>query len=973
MTINCHPRLNFLLLLLASLLATASARATVTTVAYWHLGENDPNAADGVTATNSVEVVGGDTLTFSGAATYTANVAVSATAATGSSLAVQLTNAAYGTAAVIPNLTNNFGLECWVNPGDTTGGKVVVYNGNTSSSGWGIYQFGNTFSGLLGGVEYFGGGTTTAGVWTHVAIVCTDGVFTFYVNGVPAVALGYSAPNNPAGNFLLGANNVHGENFNGALDEVRVFTFAPGAFSTNDLLLNQSPVVTSTNDSGPGSLRQAINYASSGSTITFATNLSGQTITLTSGALNLNQSLTIDASALAGGISINGNTNDYVFGIASGATVFLNSLIITNGFAGEAYAGGGILNVGTLTMNQCTLAGNAGRTSGAIGNYAGKLTLNQCVVAGNSGVNGGGIGNFGNASLCTLNECTLAGNAATNGGAIFNDASGVLAVNQSTLADNNASVKGGGIYNTNKSVDAVSLSGSIIAANTAPSGADIYNAGTAAIYPFSSKGSPGSVNVIGTSLVQTTAGGALGGTANGPTYSPQFIRAAPLLAPLGNYGGPTQTMPPLLGSPAINAINPSDGKSNGGGNSFLTDQRGFPRNVGRGFDLGAVQLQTLSLVVTSSADSGAGSLRQILNQVDVSSTITFDPGLSGQTIQLTSGELLLTDSLVIDASALPDGLQINGNLSDRIFEVDSFAPVTLTALTLTSGSANDGYGGGGILNESMLTLNRCTLSGNGASGNVGGGLDNEGTNTLNECTLAGNSAGIGGGLFNYGTLTLNACTVSGNGATSGYGGGGVYNNGSLTLIGSIVGANRATIGGDIFTEGTLTYAGANLAKFVINLGSAGSVTGPAPINAAPLLAPLGNYGGPTPTLPPLPGSPAIDAAGSSLFSTDQRGLPRVLGLGPDLGAVEGVYNSAGPGRLVGLTETSGSPGGFGFYFTNSSDMSFTVLTSTNLGLPLNQWQAIGTVTEAVPGSGVYPFTDPQATNGPQGFYRVSWP
>ena len=65
-------------------------------------------------------------------------------------------------------------------------------------------------------------------------------------------------------------------------------------------------------------------------------------------------------------------------------------------------------------------------------------------------------------------------------------------------------------------------------------------------------------------------------------------------------------------------------------------------------------------------------------------------------------------------------------------------------------------------------------------------------------------------------------------------------------------------------------------------------------NGNPLLAPLGNYGGPTPTMPPLPGSPAIDGCtNGTSFATDQRGFPRIVGPYADIGAVEGVFNPAG--------------------------------------------------------------------------------
>jgi hypothetical protein len=144
----------------------------------------------------------------------------------------------------------------------------------------------------------------------------------------------------------------------------------------------------------------------------------------------------------------------------------------------------------------------------------------------------------------------------------------------------------------------------------------------------------------------------------------------------------------------------------------------------------------------------------------------------------------------------------------------------------------------------------------------------------------------------------------------------------------------------------------------------------------PLLAPLGNYGGPTPTMPPLPGSPAIDAgidAAASMFTTDQRGTgyPRLVGAHVDIGAVEGVYNAAGPGKLTGPTCLGN--GSFKFGFTNYTDISFTVLASTNLALPLNLWSNLGAAVEAPVGSGQFQFTDPQATNNAQRFYRVSSP
>src|SRR5476651_1875494 len=114
------------------------------------------------------------------------------------------------------------------------------------------------------------------------------------------------------------------------------------------LLLLAAPasaqVVTNTADSGPGTLRSAITNAASGAVITFAPGLSGATITL-SNTLTINTNLTIDASALPGGLQINGNHAVQIFNVASNITVFLNSLTITNGNCTNN--GGGIYNNGT--------------------------------------------------------------------------------------------------------------------------------------------------------------------------------------------------------------------------------------------------------------------------------------------------------------------------------------------------------------------------------------------------------------------------------------------------------------------------------------------------------------------------------------------------------------------------------------------------------------------------------------------------
>jgi hypothetical protein len=107
------------------------------------------------------------------------------------------------------------------------------------------------------------------------------------------------------------------------------------------------------------------------------------------------------------------------------------------------------------------------------------------------------------------------------------------------------------------------------------------------------------------------------------------------------------------------------------------------------------------------------------------------------------------------------------------------------------------------------------------------------------------------------------------------------------------------------------------------------------------------------------------------LSTDQRGFPRSIGLVPDIGAVEGIYNSAGIGTLTGTTQLSN--GSVQFTFTNFTDTSYTVRASTNLSMPINSWSNLGFAEEMPAGSGQFQFIDQQASNYLQRFYRVQCP
>ena len=251
-------------------------------------------------------------------------------------------------------------------------------------------------------------------------------------------------------------------------------------------------------------------------------------------------------------------------------------------------------------------------------------------------------------------------------------------------------------------------------------------------------------------------------------------------------------------------------------------------------------------------------------------------------------------------------------------------------MTLIGGTVSDNFagnnGGGLEIASGTMTLTDVTVSNNSAS--HGDGLWSDGTATLTNCTVSGNSASCdGGGVWNAyygtpnsGTTTLTNCTVSGNtpaataAACTNINGTDhadqLHRQRQLLrrlrrrpvqlqrhghLGNTIVAGNTAsTSGPDAF--GTFTSQGNNLiGETDGSTGWVGSdLTGTiaSPLNA--VLAPLGNYGGPTQTMALLPGSPAIDAGNNALIpagvTTDQRGYFRIYNGTVDIGAFESNFN-----------------------------------------------------------------------------------
>ncbi|HMF20135.1 MAG TPA: hypothetical protein VKE98_23205 [Gemmataceae bacterium] len=205
--------------------------------------------------------------------------------------------------------------------------------------------------------------------------------------------------------------------------------FRPTLEALEDRCVPSTLTVTNNLDSGKGSLRYEIARAEKSAagkdTIVFAPSLDGQTITLTSGELYITTALTIQGPG-ASKLTISGDNSSRVFDVALNVNVALSGLTISNGFA--VHDGGGIYNLGYLSVSRCVISANQADYGGGIYNNN-TLSVSGCVVSNNlANFAGGGIYNGVNAPELIVSNSLFTNNHADNiygpytdeGGNIFN-------------------------------------------------------------------------------------------------------------------------------------------------------------------------------------------------------------------------------------------------------------------------------------------------------------------------------------------------------------------------------------------------------------------------------------------------------------------------------------------------------------------------------------------------------------------------
>ena len=423
------------------------------------------------------------------------------------------------------------------------------------------------------------------------------------------------------------------------------------------LSIAETRTVTKMEDDGSeGTLRKEIADAVTDDVIEFADNLDGEIITLSGTEIQITKNLTIDASMLDDGVTISGNQTSRVFSTKFGRVVTMKSLTITGGnsvgdfsqggglfFDGGTFdmehctvtgntslgGGGGIYSTGTLTMRYCTISHNQANDStdnnggggGGIGAVGGAITLEHCTIANNqagdtisamsthNGGDGGGI--RGSSTIFILRQCTVVNNRAghsTNGngghgGGLYTQ-NDTLTLEQCTFANNEAGNggvnggDGGGVYSQGggNSKD-IFFTDCLIAGNMAGTGT---SDGDGPDFNRDNLLMRSGINLIGDNTLAN-------GNASTVLSFGDFVGDAatpldPLLGPLSDNGGPTETMLPLRGSPALN---PTGGATVPG--TFLTDQRGpgFDRIIADSMDIGAVEAPDYAAIDAANAAAAA--------------------------------------------------------------------------------------------------------------------------------------------------------------------------------------------------------------------------------------------------------------------------------------------------------------------------------------------------------------------------------
>jgi uncharacterized repeat protein (TIGR01451 family) len=663
---------------------------------------------------------------------------------------------------------------------------------------------------------------------------------------------------------------------------------APAAFTVNTSLdTNATDLTMGTDNTGHVSLRSAIQAANHlGQTNTIS--LPAGTYDLKLGEIPIKNNLTLTGMG-ASKTTISAQLTSRIFQVFSGFTVAISNVTMgagqVQGAAGSLAVGGAILDSGALTLTSDTLSlnfaiGGAG-TAGSPGANGADGTMSTPATNGSTGGTGGRGGD-------------------ARGGAIYldNSVGAALSIVNCSFTDNLAFQGQGG---TGGQGGLAGNAGAFVGGSGAKGGVGgsggrggnafggaIYNAGATLIIQRSLF----SGNFAGVSgiLFGTVVGGGTGG--------------------VGGAGGHGDIQ-------------------NGGFEGFSGDggQGGFGGDDSGGAiynsSSGRVAITTSSFSQNSAigetgGQGGAGGVGR--GQADIG----LNGGTGGPAGDASGGAIDNQGTMTIDSSSLFSN-QATGN-----------------------NGGPGGVGGMGGNADPNIQGSAAGDGGNGGNGGVGGAgfagaIESVmGSLTLTHSTVSLNSAGPGaggrpgaGGAGGIGVLGPNGIP----GGPGSSGAAGVASDGGIQsvvlaksqLLDTIVAGDKAPVNPDVI--GHFSSLGHNL---IGNAAGSSGFTAPGdqvgttaqPID--PMLGPAGNHGGPTPTMVPQLGSPAIDAGdGTNAPARDQRGAPRIA---------DGDQNVDSDGPVIDIgavefqpTDVSIAAQGFPGSVSPGGAITYTLIVSTNIG------------------------------------------
>jgi CSLREA domain-containing protein len=408
---------------------------------------------------------------------------------------------------------------------------------------------------------------------------------------------------------------------------ITVLFFAVSAnaatYTVNTLADNES----NTCSLGACTLREAVNGANGtigNDTINFLAGLTG-TIVLTGGDLDINSGLLLTATTTINGpgarvLAVSGNNASRVFTIQGpGTTANISGLTIRDGSAlpiliGSTLLGdgGGILNTngGTLTLTKCHVTNNHSTTlGGGVASHAILLVvtttnlIDSTIDNNTSVVGGGGVSNAGtdlvSSGIMNITNCTVTLNSAlAEGGGIAN-LGGNLDLNNVTVSHNQSLVAGGGIANlAGTLLGEVSARNVLLSQNKALVGLDLLSSDVlGGVESHGGNFVSNNRDVAPYFAVSLRVSGLLQPNINLDIVGGIFAELDPLLGPLQNNGGPTDTRALNVGSPAINigqnCITTHTCSEDQAPAAMVSDQRqsGYLRRSGSNVDSGAFETQ----------------------------------------------------------------------------------------------------------------------------------------------------------------------------------------------------------------------------------------------------------------------------------------------------------------------------------------------------------------------------------------------